>query len=221
MIEDLARHIPTSLLDRSGKVFYSGRLAFGTPSELYMLGVNPGGGPQELQAETVASHSEEVLQQLPDDWSAYRDESWSGKSPGTRGMQPRVLHLLRNLKLNPGQVPASNLVFVRSRREQQLEGNFRELARECWPFHQNVIENLKIRVVICFGQTAGKWVCDELGAHTQVAEFTENNNRRWQSRTFRKEKGISVVILTHPSIANWVAPATDPTDLVRTELQRL
>jgi len=97
MIEDLARHIPTSLLDRSGKVFYSGRLAFGTPSELYMLGVNPGGGPQELQAETVASHSEEVLQQLPDDWSAYRDESWSGKSPGTRGMQPRVLHLLRNL----------------------------------------------------------------------------------------------------------------------------
>ena len=221
MIEDFAKLVPTALQDKSGKVFYSGRLAFEKPSEVYLLGVNPGGSPEELQSETVASHSEKVLHELPSDWSAYRDESWRGKPPGFRGMQPRVLHLLQRLELSPGQVPASNLVFVRSRREQQLGGDFKELATQCWPFHQYVIDTLQIRVVVCFGQSAGNWVCNELGAHTQVSEYTEDNNRRWQSRVFRNKERISVAILTHPSIANWVAPATDPTELVRTGLERV
>lgn len=51
MIEDLASHIPAHLLDRSGKVFYTGRDAFSAQRPIYMLGVNPGGSPDRY-AET-------------------------------------------------------------------------------------------------------------------------------------------------------------------------
>jgi len=43
MIEDFASLIPDSLLERSGKGFYSGRTAFENTSKLYVLGLNPGG----------------------------------------------------------------------------------------------------------------------------------------------------------------------------------
>ena len=41
-IESFATLVPCDLLDRSGKVFYSGRAAFSTPSDVYLLGYNPG-----------------------------------------------------------------------------------------------------------------------------------------------------------------------------------
>ena len=53
MIEDFAKLIPDSIMHRSGKAFYSGRLAFSSPSGLYVLGVNPGGDPEEYPDETV------------------------------------------------------------------------------------------------------------------------------------------------------------------------
>ena len=218
MIEDFAKLIPKALLNRSGSVFYSGRRAFDSPSKLYILGVNPGGDPERQADETVSWHTNKVLHVEPENWSAYRDESWEGSSPGTRGMQPRVLHLLRYLKIDAGEVPASNIVFLRSGREARLEGNLQQLARECWPFHQSVINKLGTRVILCFGQSAGNWVCNRLNARTQVGEFVENNNRRWRSRAYRNADGFMVVVATHPSIADWTAPATDPTELVRTAL---
>lgn len=220
MIEDFAKLIPETLLTRSGSVFYSGRRAFASRSKLYILGVNPGGDPKRQAKETVSWHTNKVLSVEPHDWSAYRDESWEGSSPGTRGMQPRVLHLLRRLELEPGEVPASNMVFLRSRRENQLKGNLRQLAEECWPFHQSVIENLGTHVILCFGQSAGNWACNRLNAQTQVGEFVEDNNRRWRSRVFRNANGFTVVVATHPSIADWTAPATDPTELVRTAIEQ-
>lgn len=96
-IQAFVERIPSELLPRSGKVFYSGRAAFCVPSPLYVLGVNPGGDPQNYEAETVGNHTAAVLQSYPDDWSAYRDESWEGAAPGTYGMAPRVLHLFAGL----------------------------------------------------------------------------------------------------------------------------
>lgn len=117
MVDELATLIPQSILAASGSVFYSGRAAFSAPSRLYILGLNPGGSPQEQAKETVAWHTEKVLRRESPTWSAYLNEGWQGAHPGTWGMQPRVLHMLRGLKLEPGSVPASNLVFLRSARE--------------------------------------------------------------------------------------------------------
>ena len=220
MIQDFVRLIPRSLTNTSGKVFYSGRRAFESQSGLYVLGVNPGGDPQEQSDETVSSHTNSVLHSEPENWSAYRDESWGGRPPGTVRMQPRMLHLFRRLGVDPGEVPASNVVFVRSGRKANLKGDFSQLAMECWPFHQAVVQQLGVRVILCLGQDPGDWVRDRFLTQTQVDEFIEDNNRGWRSRSYENASGLTVVVATHPSRVDWTAPATDPTQLVERALRR-
>ena len=93
------------------------------------------------------------------------------------------------------------------------------LANLCWPFHQHVIEVLRPRVILCFGKTAGKYVRYKLGANIFYEEFIEQNNRQWRSQTFTDSCGLRVVIATHPSIANWSTPNTDPTELIRNAMR--
>ena len=226
MIEDLAKLVPQAHLNRSGRAFYSGRKAFSTVSELYVIGLNPGGSPEDHSADTLSSHTEWVLNSAPDNWSAYRDEEWAGRSsgstrpPGTAPLQKRMQHLFQRLGVNPGEVPASNIVFIRSERKATLEGDFSRLASECWPFHQAVIESLKIRVVVCLGGDAGEEVRTRIGAVTPVGEFIEKNNRRWGNRAYMNRSGLTVAVLTHPSIVDWTVPSTDPTGLLLKVLGR-
>lgn len=220
MIQDFVPLIPDSLLTQSGSVFYSGRSAFGEPSKLYILGLNPGGSPEVQAAETVAWHTKKVLEIELADWSAYKDERWAGSEPGARGLQPRVLHLLHKLDIDPRRVPSSNVVFLRSARESGLNDQFLSLAEACWPFHQSVIKRLGIKVILCFGQRAGDWVCGKLGAYKKIDEFVEKNNRRWKSSAFINHEEIAVIVATHPSIADWKTPASDPTSLVQRIMMR-
>ncbi len=214
-IEKIAKRIPDELLLRSGKVLYSGRIAFRTQFSLYVIGVNPGGDPQNHQNETVANHTKKVLTYHPENWSAYRDEPWEGRLPGTYGMAPRVLHLFRRLGLNPGEVPSSNLIFVRSCREEKIDRQeMLSLSELCWPFHAFVIESLQPRLILCLGGTVGKYVKRKVGANKLIGEFVEANNRKWRSRAFENASGIRLVVATHPSIADWTTPETDPSQLV-------
>ena len=61
MIETFAGQVPAELLLRSGEVFYSGRLAFSAPTSLYVLGMNPGGGPSSHESETIVGHTSAVF----------------------------------------------------------------------------------------------------------------------------------------------------------------
>ena len=220
MIESLSNFIPEELLARSGKVFYSGRMAYASRPSLYVLGVNPGGAPENYQAETVSGHTNTVLRTHADDWCAYRDESWEGGAPGTYGMAPRVLHLYAALGLNPGRVPASNLVFVRSAREGNIaKQEVMAFAALCWKFHARAIEVLEPRAILCFGKTAGNFVRKKTGANELVAECVESNDRKWRSQVFGSGSGPKVVVATHPSIVDWTASETDPTHLVREALK--
>lgn len=215
MIEKFKLKIPQRLLQRSGSVFYSGRTAFSSPSKLYILGLNPGGCPVRQARETVDWHTREVLGNRPAEWSEYRDASWKGRPPGTRGLQPRVLHVLNQLHLEARRVPSSNLIFLRSSRENTLSEDSEKLALECWPFHQSVIEDLRVRVILCFGKRAGSFVARQLNAECQVREFVEQNDRRWSTLVRKNRYGLKVVIATHPSIADWTAPPTDPSALIK------
>lgn len=207
--------IPASMLDVSGVVFSSGQSAFSNPSPLYVLGLNPGGSPDENREETLRSHTEMVANAAPD-WLSFSDQSIKGKKAGTYGFQPRVLHVLEQTGLNPRSVPASNLVFVRSRREKDIAGQLDSLAEQCWPFHRQVIEGLGVKVVLCFGSTAARWLRRKLGAVTQpIDSFTEENMRRWTSRAYAaRTMGLTIIAATHPSIANWANTTCDPTPLV-------
>jgi uracil-DNA glycosylase family 4 len=132
-------------------------------------------------------------------------------------MAPRILHLLKQLGLDPGLVPASNLIFLRSRRENHIKKRQAALANLCWPFHDQVLTQLHPKVILCLGRKAGKYVRRK-GATQLMAQFVEENNRRWKSQLFATQSGIRIVVATHPSIANWCAPPTDLSDLVKKAL---
>jgi len=192
MIEKFIEYIPDNLLDKSGAVFYSGRNAFSGNKDLYILGLNPGGSPDEQLDDTVKSSIQHILESEASDWSAYRDELWGGASPGTWGMQPRVLHLLSKLGLNPGETPSSNIIFIRSQRESNISNEVSQLSEACWPFHQAVIKALKPKAILCFGKTAGNLLRKKLGANKLIGEFVETNKRKWKSQTFSNSEGLKL-----------------------------
>ncbi|GGA62251.1 hypothetical protein GCM10011395_35620 [Sphingomonas psychrolutea] len=135
------------LLSRSGAVFYTGKEAFSGSRALYVLGLNPGGDP-EIQSEETIAHDLDDFASRPGPWSAYANARWANAEPGKWGLQPRVLHMLRVLGLDPQAVPASNTVFVRTRSEAALKLDKAELLAECWPIHHAVIEALGVRVAL-------------------------------------------------------------------------
>ncbi|MBR0829482.1 hypothetical protein JQ596_28500 [Bradyrhizobium manausense] len=220
MIEHFAEKIDPALNRQSGKVFYSGRTAFSRPADLYLIGLNPGGDPVRQATETIGAETARVLLQLPDRWSAYSDESWRNKRPGTHQMQPRVLHMLRQLGRDPRETPASNLIFMRSRREANLGADVNVLVDQCWPFHEAVIASLNPKVIVCFGQTVGSLLNRKLKANERpIARFVETNSRGWATKAYRAGSQI-VIVATHPSIADWTNPAADPTPLIQEMLDR-
>ena len=220
MIEEFAKKIPSRFMEMSGSVFYSGRDAFSEPCDLYVLGLNPGGDSDRQAKETIRWHTDKVLKREPRDWSAYRDQKWENKPKGTYGIQPQVLHLLDRLGYPPGKVPASNVVFPRSRGANSLVGNMRQYAEKCWVFHQTVIDKLKPRAILCFGIQSSKFVRKKVHAKKKICCFEERNKRRWRSRSYINDKGLIVIQLTHPSRADWRATAADPTDLVQRALEK-
>ena len=221
MIEEFARLIPDQLKSRSGLVFYSGRYAFSNSSEIYIMGYNPGGDPYEMNAETIEIENEKILKTHPRLFSSYQDASWNNKLPGTHGLQPRILHMLNQLRLDPQKTPSSNLFFVRSRNVKDIRSEAKFLEEMCWPFHKKVIEELGIRVIICFGNDTAKTVRRKLVAHQKVGVFIEQyENRSWKSEAHMNDMGKIVIQVTHPARADWRNPLANPTPLVQAMLKR-
>jgi hypothetical protein len=221
MIEKFAEFIPPELKHLSGAVFYSGRNAFQGKKDLYIIGLNPGGSDILHKDATVTRHTETILAMGNPDWSEYKDEIWSGNKPGAYGLQPRILHLLKSLNLSPYEVPASNVCFVRSQRERNISDKLYEYAELSWPFHEKVVYELGIKAILCFGLSAGSFVRKKLKANKLIDEFVEINNRRWSSQVYENNYGQIVIVATHPSIADWTNPLTDPSELVKKQLIRI
>jgi hypothetical protein len=221
-IERFAALVPPALHDASGRVFYSGAAAFERPCPLYLLGLNPGTGGKALE-DAIDTHiiGQDLAEarRRPDAWSAYVDDSWSGRAPGSKPIQRRATHLLRSLGLDPRAIPASNAVFLRSRVAADLGWEKADLLAACWPFHAAVIRALGVRAIVCMGSDAGDWVRERIGANVLRGDFIERNERRWRSTWHRNAEELSVLTLSHPARADWTAPASDPSELVRAALE--
>lgn len=211
--------LPPSIMCRSGSLFYSGPSAFQGESPLYVLGLNPGGSPVAQATETVERDLAD-WRALTSPWSAYLDESWQGKPAGTHGMQPRMRHMFDRLGLDLREIPASNVVFVRSANEAALANEKTTLLSQCWSVHAAVIRDLGIRTILCLGTTAGRWTREAIGAHALIDRFQESNDRGWSSEAHIAADGRAVVTVTHPGRADWRNPAADPTPLVKAVLER-
>jgi hypothetical protein len=222
MIDKIAE-LPDELLRRSGSVFYSGRAAFSGQAPIYLLGTNPGGDREKQAAETVAAHIKAVLSDKPEVWSEYCDESWGGQRVGGAKLQQQVRYLLSGLGLDPRRVPASNLVFVRSRQADGLGAELPRLIEQCWPVHKAALEMLRPKAVICFGIGTGERVRKLLGACRDViASSTERHPlRRWRHRAWRTPTGLIVFGIAHPSRADWTNSLADPIPMIRALLPGL
>jgi hypothetical protein len=217
--EQFADLVRPELGARSGAVFYSGRAAFSGSARLYLLGLNPGGSPIRQADETIAGDLAN-WRNGPARWSAYSDRSWRGMPPGTYGIQPRVLHMFEKLGLHPSDVPASNVVFVRTNDEGALTKEKASLLGSCWPVHKHVIDELGVTTIACLGGTAGRWARSMLEADELAGRFIESNSRGWTSEAHLSRSGVCVLTLSHPGRADWRNPAADPTPLVREILDR-
>ena len=218
-IDEAAAKLPAQMMSRSGSLFYSGRAAFHGASDLYILGLNPGGSPVTQADETIARDFSD-WRELPEHWSAYLDESWQGRQPGTHGMQPRMRHMFDQLGRDLRAVPASNVVFVRSATEAALAAEKATLLAQCWPVHDTVIRQLRVRTILCLGTTSGRWTREVIGADRLIDRFQEKNARGWTSEAHVAPDGRAVVTVTHPGRADWRNVAADPTPLVRAVLDR-
>jgi uracil-DNA glycosylase family 4 len=214
-VQELMRLVPTDLYDHSGRVFYSGKHAFSNKGSVYLIGKNPGGDPALQSEETISSCIKFIIDEAPDRWSAYCDESWTGRPVGKAKLQLGVQHLLSKIGLSPREVPASNLIFVRSRQSNHIDRDIeRRLIDICWPFHAAVIRLLQPKAVICFGVETGQIVRRKLGAEQELGRCSERNRRRWTSYAWSTSEGLPVFGLTHPGRASWLSASADPSELV-------
>lgn len=215
MIDFFAKFIPEELMEKSGSVFYSGRNAFSGKKPLYILGLNPGGSEIIQKDETIQWHTENILKSKNLDFSEYKDGVWRGKKGGTSKLQLRILHLLKALNLEASETPASNMCFVRSPRESNIAREIKDYMDLCWSLHQNVIDQLEIKTILCLGKTAGKYTRSKINANILINEFVENNNRKWKTQVYKNNKNQIVIVATHPSIADWTNEKTDISELVK------
>lgn len=226
LIEEFAALIPRQLEARSGKVSYAGRVAFGAPSPIYILGFNPGGHDEDHPDETIGQHTRRVLHEYDDHWSALREEEWvpeGKKSPACQSpRQHSLLHLLDKLERDPGRVPMSNVAFIRSPSAAELGAEDAGTAEATRDFHLHVIERLQVRLVVCIHRTAGEIVTGWLDAHQFIDRWQEQNRRKWSATARRSpSRRVVVAILPDPSRGGWINPAADPSPFVRRLLDQV
>lgn len=189
-----ARHQLAPILDMSGRVLYSAAETL-KPYPLYLLGHNPGGSPENPAFDTIRSS----LDLLPSKTTNnYLDESWAGCDVGRSRLQTRVCGLLEALGHEPRDVPASNLVFVRSRDAgtSQLD----RFADVCWPVHEQILAIVRPKVVIVFGNSAGSpysFFAQKYGAQNKIT--VPSGHGSWLCKAFEVPGLFRVVGLPHLS----------------------
>ena len=219
--DQLRQLIPSELLMQSGSAFYTGKEAWAGNADFYILGLNPGGDPEQVK-QTVEEHTLAVAAKdapwsdyVHSDWGAGKNQTKCGE--GRHHTQRRVQSLAEKLGIDLRATPASNLIFKRTSTESALRGKS-GLIGLCWPFHQAVIDQLEIKMVICFGHTVGQAVRKNLRATEKADEFRERNKREWRSSVYRSDSGVLVAVLTHPARADWTKPPTDPSAMLLSAL---
>ena len=208
LTDDIIEAVPAAWRDQLGTAVYTGGDAWTDQSDVYLLGINPG-GPASTDTLTVSEQVSATLARPR--WSKYVDEDW-GLGEGKASFQRRVRHLLGNLDLDPADVPAGNVAFARSRRAVDLPMD--QIYRECWPFHAAMIGRLGVKVVFCMGGNAANFVREQVGARAEVDRHVATagleNNRLSATYT---GPGPTVVRLSHPSKMAWNNPSMDPSAL--------
>jgi len=207
-----ARDQLRDILNVSGQVLYSGASTL-RKGELYLLGLNPGGDPNNAALMTIdQSLADLVSSDLKSggvqrrDWNSYVHATWKGR--GT--LQRRILWLLTQLGHAPLAVAASNLIFPRSRDEKSLQ--YERYADTCWAVHERVLDVVQPQWILTYGSAPFRVLRQRLGGNDEQSFPSGHDD--WACRSFEVPGRFRVVGLPHmsiyavdhhPEVVEWIA----------------
>ena len=189
---------------KSGEVLYSGVETL-RAGRVYLLGHNPGGNPRDRGLPTVQQSIDDLPKKRQ---NSYLDTTWLGRDT----LQVRVIWLLAALGLHPSHVAASNLSFVRTR--DAVASRMHENAETCWPVHEAILEIVKPRVILAYGNSAQSPYSFLLKKFSARDEHTcLSGHGVWKCRAFHVPGRFHVVglphlsrydITAHPQVVRWI-----------------
>ncbi len=204
-----------TILKSSGRILYSSAATLQS-GDIYLLGLNPGGDPEAHATETIDLD----LKCLPTrDKNAYVHEKWNGLEPGAAPLQKRVKWLCEALGYQTKDVCASNVAFVRSKKQLPRK-KFMNVAALCWPVQRILIEDVvQPRLILTFGKDGYDYLDQELeeqrADHSSAVTFPSGHpNGDCQRINLKLPYGtVALVgiphlsryaINHHPKVAKWI-----------------
>lgn len=173
----------------SGEVLYSAASTLQS-GDVYLLGINPGGDPDKQATKTI----KDSLSELPTRTKNAYLVKWRDRDPGKAPIQRRVQWLLDALGHELSNVAASNLVFVRSK---DASGIIQKYAGLCWPVHVRIIEIVRPKYIITFGQGVFEYLRQRMPVGVESQHPAKHGS--WMCRRFDSIDGCRVVGLPHLS----------------------
>lgn len=208
-----ARHHLRGHLRESGELLYSAASTL-RRGELYLLGHNPGGDANDPSLPQLGRTLADLATK---DWNSYL-VSWNGRSPGQAPLQRRVTWLLQQLGAEPRKVAASNLIFMRSR--DAAGSRYRDYSALCWPIHEQILEIVRPRLLLAYGNGALSPYRFLLALYGFPAEEVRpSGHRPWVCRSFVVPGRFRVVgvphlsrydISAHRDVASWIKTLPRP-----------
>ncbi len=181
------------ILDCSGAILYSGTTRTLKPGQVYLLECNPGGSPKVHKGETIRSS----LDNLPNKTTnSYLGTKWNSQLQG--GVKRLFENLkIGNKKLDIEDVCASNLIFKRSKRIQDID--FEKYAEICWPVHDRILQIVKPKVIIAFGLGTYYYLKGTIGKNSEEFICNSGSKNRWgilycKSFKFEHDSGVIMVV---------------------------
>ena len=189
----------TGLSARSDySIFYS-RIR---PSEVLVIGYNPGGNPETWDESQLASRAF-----YENDEHEYVDCHY----PLATAMRS---FLIQSFSLpNEGrirQIPKINLIFRRSRSQDHMGSNEKSYLSEAKPFVERILARVAPRLIIVEGTTTlsefGRMYCSAVSSDSRQLEITTPNGRH-PARLFKAAQAvlnvtknpIQLIAIGHPS----------------------
>jgi|AntAceMinimDraft_11_1070367.scaffolds.fasta_scaffold00918_6 hypothetical protein len=196
-IPKIAKKALSDVLSESGSILYSSHETLKS-GDVYLLGFNPGGAGGKPVEQSINS-------MLTNTDNSYLDESWenhngvwaNGKAP----LQKRVQWILESLRLNTRDVCASNLIFLQSREASDISYS---LAEQCWPVHEAILNIIKPKLIIAFGNSAISpygYLQSMLGGK---AEYFPSGHGSWSVKGFScKINGLPLYVAGLPHLSRY------------------
>jgi len=201
-LQSFAKKELSNWLHESGSILYSSHETL-KPGKVYLLGYNPGG----ISGCTLGESIDNLLNRTK---NAYLDEVWDkSKGKGEAILQKRVRCLLKKiLELEPEEVCASNLIFIRSKTAQDVNKILKKSDIEkFWNVHKAIINIVKPKLILTFGN--GKLSPYQfLKQHLQINKKDEYridaNHGNWKLKCFEtKIDNLQVYIAGLPHLSRY------------------